>query len=109
MARVVLTALLAAGFATSAIVRSCQDFMIPLDISARNGVFNLSVPTSNIEVTNFVLNLSQVGTNYTAVALENVSQCPPAPFPAERKGSGGDRLTSSPHSTPPSQATTSSR
>ena len=60
----------ALGIATA---RSCQNLTVPVSISSRNGVFNVSAPASNIEVTDFILNLSRQGHNYTQEILEGVS------------------------------------
>ncbi|KAK3719738.1 hypothetical protein LTR37_004275 [Vermiconidia calcicola] len=56
-------------FAAIASAKNCQDLTIPVDVSARNGVFNLATPANNIDVTNFILNLSQQGANYTQEVL----------------------------------------
>lgn len=53
--------------------RQCQNLTIPVSLSARNGVFNLTAPQNNIEVTNFILDLTQPGKNYSADILEGVS------------------------------------
>ena len=56
---------------------SCTNLTIPVTISARNGNFPQSVnPTTNIEVTDFVLDLTRQGTNYTNEVLEGVSDVP---------------------------------
>ena len=49
--------------------RQCQDITVSVDISARNGQFNLSTPTTNIDVTNFILNSVQNGHNGTQEIL----------------------------------------
>jgi len=43
----------------------CTNLTIPITISARNGAFNITNPTTNIAATNFILNLSRQGHNYT--------------------------------------------
>ncbi|KAK7751910.1 hypothetical protein SLS62_006211 [Diatrype stigma] len=43
----------------------CQNLTIPISISSQNSKFNLTAPSSNIEVTNFILNLAQQGNNFT--------------------------------------------
>lgn len=58
----------AAAFAALASVASaahCQNLTIPVSISARNGVFNLANPTTNIDSIDFSLDLSRQGHNYT--------------------------------------------
>lgn len=47
----------------------CQNISVPLSVSARNGVFKLSTPQSNIEVTNFILDSVKQGHNGTAEIL----------------------------------------
>jgi len=48
----------------------CHNLTVPVNLSARNGVFNISAPQNNIEVTNFILDLTQQGTNLSASLLE---------------------------------------
>ncbi|KAK5688288.1 hypothetical protein LTS10_000266 [Elasticomyces elasticus] len=50
--------------------RQCHNITVEVDVSARNGVFNQTTPVTNIDVTNFLLNLVQAGKNYTAATLE---------------------------------------
>jgi hypothetical protein len=70
--------LFAAGVASAAAVasRNCRDLTVPVSISARNGVFDLKAPENNIEVTDFFINLAQVGHNYTAELLKGVRPPP---------------------------------
>jgi hypothetical protein len=63
-----LTLLAATGAA-----RHCTNLTIPLSLSARNGVFNLKAPASNIEVTDFMLDLTRQGHNLTNELLTGVS------------------------------------
>lgn len=56
--------------ATAATARRCTNLTIPIHASAIQGLFNLDAPASNIEVTNFILNLGQQGGNYTQDVLE---------------------------------------
>jgi len=58
----------------AASARDCRDITVPIAISARNGVFSLKAPSTNIDVTNFILNSFQVGANYTAKVLQGVSE-----------------------------------
>lgn len=51
----------------------CQNITIPVNISARNGVFNVTNPTNNIESTNFALRMARQGNNYTQESLTGVS------------------------------------
>jgi hypothetical protein len=64
---------LALAMAVGVSARYCQNLTVTLSLSARNGQFNLDAPTSNIEVTNFILNSAQTGHNYTEDILEDVS------------------------------------
>ncbi|KAK0852717.1 hypothetical protein LTS02_012288, partial [Friedmanniomyces endolithicus] len=59
-----------AAFAGIAAARQCQNITVEVDVSAGNGVFNQTTPVTNIDVTNFLLNLVQAGKNYSAAVLE---------------------------------------
>src|ERR1700709_1646751 len=59
-----------AALASIVSARQCQNITVPVHASARNGNFNQTTPVTNIDVTNFILNLTQQGTNYTASVLE---------------------------------------
>lgn len=50
----------------------CQNLTVPISVSARQGVFSLQAPTDTTEVTDFVLNISQQGHNYTQKLLTGV-------------------------------------
>lgn len=52
---------------------SCEDMTVPVSISARNGVFNLPPPASEIDVTNLFLGLSRPGNNQTADLLQGIN------------------------------------
>lgn len=65
-----LTAAAAAAFVGTASAMTCTNLTVPVEVSARNGVFDIKAPQNNIEVTNFILNNSQQGTNYTAELLK---------------------------------------
>jgi hypothetical protein len=56
-------------FAATAAAKKCINQTIPVHISSRNGVFNLAVPQTNLEVTDFILNMTQQGRNFTNTAL----------------------------------------
>ena len=43
---------------------------VPVDISARTGIFNLAIPQTNLEVPDLVLNITQQGRNFTDIVLE---------------------------------------
>ncbi|EMC96311.1 hypothetical protein BAUCODRAFT_470284 [Baudoinia panamericana UAMH 10762] len=63
------TAVAVAAIASLAEARQCANFTVPVQLSARNGVFNQTTPVTNIDVTNFFLNLTQQGGNYSAATL----------------------------------------
>ncbi|KAH9832753.1 putative alpha beta-hydrolase protein [Teratosphaeria destructans] len=63
------TAAAVAALAAMAEARRCQNLTVPITASARNGVFNVSTPVTNIDVTNFILDLTQQGKNYSANTL----------------------------------------
>lgn len=48
----------------------CQNLTIPVTITARNAIFDVATPETNIQVTNFILNLAQQGHNYSAATLK---------------------------------------
>ena len=60
-------------FATLASAKKCTELTIPIEASARNGVFDIPIPANEVEVTNFILHLSQQGANYTEAVLSGVS------------------------------------
>jgi pimeloyl-ACP methyl ester carboxylesterase len=59
-----------AALAGLASARHCQNLTVEVNISARNGKFNQPIPVTNIDVTNFNLDLTQQGKNYSAAVLE---------------------------------------
>jgi pimeloyl-ACP methyl ester carboxylesterase len=61
----------AAAFIGSASAMTCTNLTVPVDLSARNGVFNIKAPQNNIEVTNFILDNTQQGANYSKALLED--------------------------------------
>lgn len=65
------TIILAAVAALSSVASAarCQNLTIPVSISARNGVFNIQNPTTNIAAIDFSLNLSRQGHNYSQEVL----------------------------------------
>jgi hypothetical protein len=68
-----LLSLAFAALATTGAARQCTNLTIPLHLSARNGVFNLKAPASNIDVTNFFLDLTRQSHNLTNELLTGVS------------------------------------
>lgn len=57
-------------FTALASAKQCTNLTIPITASARNGVFDVPVPVTNIDVTNFILNLNQQGHNYSQATLD---------------------------------------
>ena len=49
--------------------KQCVNITIPVNVSGRNGVFNVEVPNNNLEVTEFALNLTNANGNFTEAAL----------------------------------------
>jgi len=88
-----------AALAVAASARHCTNITVPVSISARNGVFNVTAPANDIDVTNFFLDLTQQGKNFSANVLQGVSH----PGINTRAAS-----TNAPSSTRPSPATTTS-
>jgi hypothetical protein len=56
-------------FAASAVAKRCINMTVPVDISARTAVFNLDVPQTNLEATDFIRNQTQQGRNFTNTVL----------------------------------------
>lgn len=54
-----------AAFASTSSALTCTNLTVPVELSARNGRFDLKAPQNNIEVTNFILSNTQQGANYT--------------------------------------------
>ncbi|KAK1983563.1 Alpha/Beta hydrolase protein [Colletotrichum cereale] len=57
------------AFAALAAARVCQDLTVEVSITARNGVFNISTPETNIDVTNFLIKSAEQGRNVSAEYL----------------------------------------
>ncbi|OCT52015.1 hypothetical protein CLCR_08711 [Cladophialophora carrionii] len=51
--------------------RKCQNITIPIQISARNGAFDVAVPQSGLEVTDFALDFARQGFNYSQSVLHD--------------------------------------
>lgn len=63
-------------FNIAAAATNCKNLTIPVTISARNGKFPESLtPQTNVEVTDFFLNLTRQGTNFTNEVLQGVHSC----------------------------------
>lgn len=59
-----------AGLATA---KMCMNMTIPISISARQAVFDIDIPQTNLEVTDFILNITQQGRNFTNLTLDWIS------------------------------------
>ncbi|GKT56797.1 alpha/beta-hydrolase [Colletotrichum tofieldiae] len=64
-----ISSTLPVAFAALAAARVCRDLTVEVSITARNGVFNISTPETNIDVTNILVGLSEQGRNFTAEHL----------------------------------------
>lgn len=64
----------AALFSALASAKKCTELTIPIEASARNGVFKIATPATDIDVTNFILDLTQQGANYTESILSGVGR-----------------------------------
>jgi hypothetical protein len=58
-----------AVLAATASAKGCINATVPVSLSARQAVFNLAVPQTNLEATDFILNMTQQGRNFTDVVL----------------------------------------
>lgn len=67
------SALLLALTAAAVEARKCQDIKVPVSISSRNSVFNLKTIETEIQATDFYLNLARQGGNYSDRLIESVS------------------------------------
>lgn len=61
------------GLAVLSSARKCQNMTVEVPVDARNAVFNLTAPSNNIEVTNYILDLAQQGHNLSSTVLTGVS------------------------------------
>lgn len=52
-----------------AAAKVCTNVTVPVNIDARQGVFNVPTLQSNLDATTFALNFTRQGTNFTNVAL----------------------------------------
>lgn len=53
----------------TALGKLCQNITVPVNISARNGVFDLEQPETNRDVTQFSLNTTNIKWNFTLEVL----------------------------------------
>lgn len=52
--------------------RHCQNFTLPVTISAQNSLWNITPPSNNVEVIDFVLDLNRQGHSYTQGVFNGV-------------------------------------
>lgn len=71
-------ALLVAAITAVAEARQCTNIMVPVSLESRNGKFDVRPPETEIEATNFALELTRQGRNYTDVILDEVRFSRPA-------------------------------
>lgn len=57
--------------------RHCQNFTIPVTISAQNSVWNITPPSNNVEVIDLVLNLNRQGHSYAQDVFDGVCNSTP--------------------------------
>jgi len=57
-------------FAASAAGKMCINQTVPVTLSARQAILDIAIPQTNLEVTDFVLNMTQQGRNFTDLALK---------------------------------------
>lgn len=60
------------ALAAVASARKCSNITVPVSLSARNAVFDLDLPTSQIDVTDFFLKFSTQNQNYTDSLVSDV-------------------------------------
>jgi hypothetical protein len=58
-----------ATLAASAAAKKCVNMTVPVTISARQGIFDIAVPQTSLEATDFVRNMTQQGRNFTETVL----------------------------------------
>ena len=61
------------GLAGLSLARQCQNISVPVTVSSVNAEFNVKIPVTDIEVTDFVLNYTQLGKNFPASVQTGVS------------------------------------
>lgn len=52
-------------FAACVAGKRCINQTVPVTISARQAIFDIDIPQTNLEVTDFILNVTQQGRNWT--------------------------------------------
>ncbi|TLD21636.1 hypothetical protein E2P81_ATG08224 [Venturia nashicola] len=64
-----ISAIALTALATLGEARHCQNLTIPIQVSARQGIYSLQAPGDNIAAINFILDLTRQGHNYSNEAL----------------------------------------
>lgn len=62
-------ALVVAFLSSFVVGKQCVDLTIPVNISARNGLFDIAKITSDLDVTHFVQNMTSLAGNFTQLSL----------------------------------------
>ena len=57
------------AFALPAAAKKCNDIMVPVSISARQGVYDIPTLQHNLDMTTFNQNLTSIRSNFTETAL----------------------------------------
>lgn len=57
-----------AALVVSAAAKNCINQTVPVTISARQATFDIHVPVTDLEATDFILNITQQGRNFTGIA-----------------------------------------
>ncbi|RFU35764.1 hypothetical protein B7463_g541, partial [Scytalidium lignicola] len=55
--------------ATAAAAKKCINVTVPVDLAARQPVFDIEVPQTNLDVQDFIANMTQQGRNFTDIVL----------------------------------------
>lgn len=61
------------ALAACAAAKQCLNQTVPVSLSARQAVFDIAIPQTNLEVTDFILNMTTQGKNFTNIALTGYS------------------------------------
>lgn len=72
--KALLLALLAMSQDPFTNAHNCQDLLLSIPLTATTTVFNLLPPTSNIQVTDFILNLTQAGANLAEASTAGTAE-----------------------------------
>lgn len=61
------------ALAATATAKKCSNIMVPVSLTAENAVFDIETPTTKVDVTNFLLELTRNGENYASTIQSGVS------------------------------------